>query len=81
MIALSESRREGGGFWTGFALGGALFGAAGFFFAPQVRSARSCRVRRRRLWAWMWQLALNSRRPTLRITARHRVPVLHSVRA
>ena len=26
------------GFWTGFALGGAMFGAVGFFFAPQVRT-------------------------------------------
>eukprot|EP01025_Chloroclados_australasicus_P035595 TRINITY_DN3625_c1_g4_i1.p1 TRINITY_DN3625_c1_g4~~TRINITY_DN3625_c1_g4_i1.p1 ORF type:complete len:216 (-),score=8.50 TRINITY_DN3625_c1_g4_i1:51-698(-) len=32
-------RRDGSGFWTGFALGGAIFGAAGFFFAPQISRA------------------------------------------
>lgn len=36
-LTVAHARREGGGFWTGFALGGAICGAAGFFFAPQVR--------------------------------------------
>ena len=37
LVAHANNKRDGG-FWTGFALGGAIFGAAGFFFAPQVRS-------------------------------------------
>jgi hypothetical protein len=33
----SAERRDGGGFVSGFILGGVVFGALGFLFAPQVR--------------------------------------------
>ena len=33
----SAERRDGGGFVTGFVLGGVVFGALGFLFAPQAR--------------------------------------------
>ena len=36
---LSAERRDGGGFAAGFLLGGAVFGALGFLFAPQISAA------------------------------------------
>ena len=36
MLGRAE-RSSGGGFLTGFVVGGAVFGALGFLFAPQVR--------------------------------------------
>ncbi len=35
----AESRGGGGGFLAGFLLGGTLFGALGFLFAPQISAA------------------------------------------
>lgn len=32
--------RGGGAFWTGFLVGGAVFGALGFLFAPQISKVR-----------------------------------------
>ena len=32
-------RDNGGGFMTGFVVGGAIFGALGFLFAPQISAA------------------------------------------
>ena len=38
-LLLSAERRDGGGFAAGFLLGGAVFGALGFLFAPQISAA------------------------------------------
>lgn len=35
----AERNGNGGGFLTGFVVGGAIFGALGFLFAPQISAA------------------------------------------
>lgn len=38
-LSISAERGNGGGFAAGFLLGGAVFGALGFLFAPQISAA------------------------------------------
>lgn len=38
-VAVRAERDRGSGFATGFVLGGAIFGALGFIFAPQISAA------------------------------------------
>ncbi|CAL5227646.1 g10652 [Coccomyxa viridis] len=38
-IVRAQRDRDGGGFVTGFVVGGAIFGALGFLFAPQISAA------------------------------------------
>lgn len=39
MACRAERNGNGGGFLTGFVVGGAIFGALGFLFAPQISAA------------------------------------------
>lgn len=39
MACRAQRDRDGGGFVTGFVVGGAIFGALGFLFAPQISAA------------------------------------------